>query len=787
MSGTFAFKGGCRGNGKLYQLFHASDGHDFTVKCTSPDGGVLPAALLGIGSNDYVAIFADFAIVQTFLITDESGRVVFKGTNRPFIRMLESKVNGVVAKSLCRQIRNVDYAGSHSLPVITLKGLAPCREGVILRVDVSSGLMGRCSKVVAFNARGNRIGECAVSASPRAATTSCSITVSDFNDFLTLSIVDSTGKQNGVFSSYKKNVLREYWKATERRYRNAYNDPFYHVWLSENLIDASTAAEQREADIASGPLFSVIVPLYKTPLNFFREMADSVLAQTYSYWELVLVNSTPEIPELRDLVSAYASSDERIKVVELESNLGITENTAAGIKIAMGDYCCFFDHDDVLEPDILFEYAKAVVADPSIDLLYCDEDKLYPDGTLANPTFKPDFSLDMVRDNNYICHLLTVKTSVMQKIEPSGKELDGAQDHAMVLKIAELGGTIHHVPKMLYHWRISESSTAGNSDSKPYATEAGIHAVQQHLDRCGLSAKVECAHGRAFRYAPHYQIPDSVTGSVILAVADLSESFELTVSAVCSGNYCPDELVVICPCSCEERVRDVVAGLPCRVIVCGQSGTFNENVWRNKGAAAASGDVLVFLDDGALPMGAAWLENLIGFALRDDIGVVGTMSCDSAGIIRQAGLSHVGDSIVRLSRGLYREDPGYIYFPLTVRDVFAVDGSCQAFSRRAFSALGGYDEGFDVAYGDIDICLKASAEGMKVIYTPESAITRWDFDAYSDSLSSLSAACIKDKSRLLSKWSDVLAADDPWFSPYFSRDPRLAELYKLDCLDQWMG
>lgn len=787
LSKPFAFKGGCRGIGKVYQLFLAEEDQAYKIKSYSHEGNELPVALFNIESHEYVACFADFAVSQTFVITDESGRTVFKGTNRPLANALESKINGVLSKDLCKRIRNIDHVGLHSLPNITLEGFVPLPDGVILRGSISSELSAACAKIIAFDANGRRIGESPELLSARGVSASFSISASGINNFLTLAAIDADGNFTGVFACYKKNDIKAFREASGRRYRNASNDPIYYTWLSEHLLDGPTAAAQRAENDGSGPLFSIIVPLYKTPLNFFREMADSVLAQTYSRWELVLVNSTPEISELRNLVSEYVASDDRIKVIELESNLGITENTAAGIKVSSGDYCCFFDHDDVLEPDILFEYAKAIDADPTINLLYCDEDKMYPDGSLANPTFKPGFSLDMVRDNNYICHLLTVKTSAMQKIEPSGKELDGAQDHAMVLKIAELGGTIHHVPKMLYHWRISETSTAGNADSKPYATEAGIRAVQQHLDRCGLPAKVECAHGRAFRYAPCYQVPDTTTCSIVIAAENISPNFEAMISAVCAGKRRPCELVIVCPDSLVNQARNVVGNLPVKATVSGQNEAFDKYAWRNRGAALAGGDVLVFLDFDAVPMDANWLNNLMGFAIREDIGVVGTMSCDGGGVVRQAGLSHVGDSLVRLSHGLYYKDPGYIYLPMTVRDVFAVDGACQAFSRRKFLELGGYDEGYGFACGDVDICLRATAEGLKVIYTPESAVTKSEDEPGSAGSLASSAGLIRDKSRLLSKWADEFASDDRWFSTFFSRDPRSAELYKLGGSDQWMA
>ena len=400
-----------------------------------------------------------------------------------------------------------------------------------------------------------------------------------------------------TFINLKKDMLKELLDEADRDHACAFNQPRYLSWFSGRRLTGSDALAQTNIEFTYQPLFSIIVPLYKTPLNFFRDMADSVIAQTYSNWELILVNSTPDYDGLSDLVSEYVAADSRIKVTELEGNLGITENTNVGIKMAKGDYLCFFDHDDVLEPNILFEYACALNINADINLLYCDEDKLLPDGSLAHPTFKPDFSLDMARDNNYICHLLTVKKACLYSIDLSSSDLDGAQDHAMVLKIAELGGAIHHVPKILYHWRISENSTAGNSDSKPYATLAGIKAVQEHLDRCGIKATVVNSHNRAFRYSPIYDVDPSESCSLIVATRGDSSVLSTLVSSINDTDFDNLEVVFVCSQDVEAAVQQLSSGLRCRYIVHALDDPFNISVWRNAGALAAHGNQLVFVHD----------------------------------------------------------------------------------------------------------------------------------------------------------------------------------------------
>ncbi len=788
MAKKFVSKGSCRGAGKVYQLLEGPSKGGYTLEAKSSSGEKLPCRLVPLGAGEYVAVFADFAIKQSAILRDSQGGAVYTFAVHPVAKMLESKKNGLLQRELCQRIRNIDAFGPNSVSPLSLNGFTPHPDGVIVRGILSSELVMSSVSVVAYDRKGRVLGSIDPKSDRSCLSTlnnvSFSMLLPVVKGFLVLAVTDSHGHHLGVFACYKKDMIKWTYEGLERSFSNASNEPRYDVWLSQNLLNGRQAEKQRGESFEDGPCFSVIVPLYKTPLNFFREMADSVLAQTYGNWELILVNSTPEILELKELVSEYLELDSRIKLVELESNRGITENTAEGIKVAQGDFCCFFDHDDVLEQDILFEYAKAIGADPSIDLLYCDEDKLHPDGTLANPTFKPDFSLDMARDNNYICHLLTVRTSAMQKIEPSGKELDGAQDHAMVLKIAELGGTIHHVPKLLYHWRISETSTAANADSKPYATTAGILAVQQHLDRCGLVAHVECAHDRAFRYAPNYEVAADTACSVIVATEGENEALSRCIEGLACTELDGIECVLVCPAERADRVKELVCRRLDKVRICSREGEFNKFAWRNAGAQVASGNVLVFLDDDAGAFEPTWLRNLAGFAQREDVGVVGTMTCDIDGIIRQAGLSHVGSDVIRLSHGLHRDDPGYIYYPMTVRDVEAVDGACQAVSRSAFERIGGYDEAYAETCADLDLCYKVAKAGLKVIYTPEAAVAVGDRDPACGGIANGSVAQVKDKARLLSSWAEVFAKDDKWFSPHFSKDPRLAERYKFESLEE---
>lgn len=775
----------CRGDGKLYLLYEATSVFPDDVKSQSANGQILPARIIPFSETEFVVILADFRVNQSVSFFSGVNKIYERCIN-PSQFSIESKINGLLHAEHCGQFRNIDRSGIHALASIQIEDFIPCDDGLIVRGVLSGADCLEGDRIVAFNEEARVVGESlllnnSITDSNRGLA-HFSLHIPEVGDSLCICMNRASGHLD-TFINLKKDMLKELLDEADRDHACAFDQPRYLSWFSGRRLTGSDAFTQTNIEFTYHPMFSIIVPLYKTPLNFFRDMADSVIAQTYSNWELILVNSTPDFDGLSDLVSEYVAADSRIKVTELEGNLGITENTNIGIKMAKGDYLCFFDHDDVLEPNILFEYACALNKNPDINLLYCDEDKLLPDGSLAHPTFKPDFSLDMARDNNYICHLLTVKKACLDSIDLSNSDLDGAQDHAMVLKIAELGGTIRHVPKILYHWRISENSTAGNSDSKPYATLAGIKAVQEHLDRCGIKATVANSHNRAFRYSPIYDVDPSESCSLVVTTRGNSSVLSTFVSSINDTDFDNLEVVFVCPRDTESAVKQLGSGLRCRCIVHALDDTFNLSAWRNAGALAAHGDQLVFVHDDIRALDASWLKTLVGFSQREDVGVVGTMTCDLDGIVQQAGLSYVGESIVNLSQGIHRSSPGYIYMPLTVRDVSAVSGVCLAISREHFDRLGGFDESYLLDYSDVDICFKSSQAGLKVIYTPEACLYHLACVDKSLDSKSRSHKHFEDKARLLHKWSERFSEGDPWFSVNFSRDPKRAALYKFDPFD----
>lgn len=284
---------------------------------------------------------------------------------------------------------------------------------------------------------------------------------------------------------------------------NASVDKNYPAWLQKRREALSSKPAPSD-----GPLMSIVTPAYKTPPAFLRKMIDSIISQSYGNWELIIVNASPDDEDMRGVFNEYA--DPRIKVIETPENLGITGNTNLGIAHCAGDYVSFYDHDDTVEPYALAEYVKQINdSDVKPGLLYCDEDNIDENDVPSLPLLKPDFNEDFLLSNDYILHWLTVRHDLLNKVELSGKDVEGAQDYDMTFKITELGQPIIHIPEVLYHWRIHSGSTAGDPAQKTYTQNAGTKAIKNHLNRLGIEGDVE--RGRAFfTYVASFKTPSSL-------------------------------------------------------------------------------------------------------------------------------------------------------------------------------------------------------------------------------------------------------------------------------------
>lgn len=521
------------------------------------------------------------------------------------------------------------------------------------------------------------------------------------------------------------------------------------------------------------PLFSIITPLYNTPSSFLEEMLQSVFAQSYKKWELILINASPENEELTKKLNAI--TDSRVRIITLEKNYGIAENTNRGINQAEGDFICFFDHDDVLEPETLLRYWTFLHKHPDAEVLYCDEDILKESGEYDYPHFKPDFSIDLLRVHNYITHFLVVKAG-LAKNNLLDSTYDGAQDYDFILRISEITDKIYHIPEVLYHWRASDTSTAKNSDNKKYAIEAGRHALEQHLKRCDLPADVS-AGVAPFFYNVRYKIEKNPLVSIIIPNKDHVKTLNKCITSIQEKTtYSNCEIIIVENNSTEDATFKYYQEIEKKwdnVHIIFWPYQFNYSKINNFGAKSAGGDYLILLNNDTEVITPNWIENMLGYCQRSEVGVVGAKLLYPDNTVQHAGIK-ICECITPAESGgpvhifsqIDKNEPGYMRRASIPQNVTAVTAACLMTKKSIFQDLGGLDEEFTVAYNDVDYCLRVQALGKSIVFNPDAEL--YHHESLSRGLDNEETG-LKNYARFLSeqgllrkKWSKVLALPDPY-------------------------
>lgn len=556
---------------------------------------------------------------------------------------------------------------------------------------------------------------------------------------------------------------------TEKCYVDTGTGPLYEFWFHETQqIPPAELEAQRGVHFDIEPLYSIIVPLYKTPLGLFDEMLNSVLEQTYPKLELILVNASPEDATLKGRAEDAARADTRVKVIEMEENKGIALNTNEGIRASQGDFICFFDHDDTIEPNLLFEYTQAVNEYPDTDLLYCDEDKLF-ENRYINAFVKPDFSWDLLTTFNYVCHFLAVRKSIVDSIELSDESVSGAQDWDLTMKVAEKARNIYHVPKVLYHWRIHEGSTASGAEAKTYTHLAGETALRKHFERIGVPVRIHDAHDEN-SHVVEYLLPEQQPSiSIIIPNKDSSEMLEHLLDSIFEKTtYHNFEIVIVENNSTENETFDFYDRIQTRypsVKVVKYEGPFNFSAVCNYGALQASGDFFLFLNNDMEVITPNWIELLVGPALREDVGIVGAKLLFPNNTIQHAGVTVCTYGPDHIYSRVPRDYEGYFGLIKRKRDVLAVTGACLLVGREDFESIDGFDEEFVVEYNDVDFCLRMREKGRSVLMEPD--VELYHFESVSRGHLKDSKEKLKRHERELAlfrqRWGERMVGGDPHY------------------------
>ena len=544
---------------------------------------------------------------------------------------------------------------------------------------------------------------------------------------------------------------------------------------------AEEAARQRGEKFEHMVKFSILVPLWNTPINFLDQMIESVKAQTYENWELCLADGSDSgHSEVGRRCLEYAAADKRIVYKKLEKNEGIAGNTNECLKLATGEYIGLFDHDDIIHPSVLYEYAK-VINEQGADYIYCDETTFKGDSidNMITLHFKPDFAIDNLRANNYICHFSVFSRKLLEGTELFRSGFDGSQDHDMILRLTSNAKKVVHVPKLMYYWRSHKNSTASDISAKPYAIAAAKGAVADHLEKSGFK-NFEIRSTRAFDtiFEIKYEILSEDKISILIPNKDHVDDLRRCVESIkARSTYDNYEIIIIENNSGEKATFDYYKTLEGqeKITVITYKGEFNYSKINNFGAGYATGKYLLLLNNDTQVITMNWLENMLMYAQRDDVGAVGAKLYYGDRTIQHAGVV-VGLGAHRTAGHTHYkinyDNLGYMGKLCYAQNVSAVTGACLMVKKSLYDKLGGLDEEFKVALNDVDFCLRLLENGYLNVFTPFAEL--YHFESASRGIDAADEAKAKryeeESQHFREKWKAFLEKGDPYYNPNFSLD-----------------
>ena len=562
----------------------------------------------------------------------------------------------------------------------------------------------------------------------------------------------------------------------------------HKAWEKKAMTHYGTASfptqeerdRQERAVFERMPKISILVPLWNTPQDFLQEMIGSVQKQTYGNWELCLADgSDDDHAYVGEYCRRLAETDGRIVYQKLQQNEGISGNTNQCYKLATGEFIGLFDHDDILHPCALYEYVK-VINEQDADFVYCDEATFKsPDiDKMITMHFKPDYAIDNLRANNYICHFSVFARNLLEGTELFRTQFDGSQDHDMILRLTDNARKVVHVPKLLYYWRAHAGSVAGNIEAKPYVVEAARGAVADHLRRHGFS-HFTITSTRAFEtiFKISYEIIGEPKISIVIPNKDHTEDLRRCIKSIVEKSTWENYEIIVVENNSETKeifsYYEELKNNP-QIKVVTYDGEFNYSRINNLGVSQATGDYVLLLNNDTQVITVNWMEELLMYAQRQDVGAVGGKLYYGDKTIQHAGVV-IGLGAHRTAGHVHyrqkRENLGYMGRLCYAQNMTAVTGACLMVKKALYEEAGGLDESFAVSLNDVDFCLKLRSMGYLNVFTPFAEL--YHFESISRGLDDKGASAERyndESARFRKKWEKELAAGDPYFNPNFSLD-----------------
>ena len=577
--------------------------------------------------------------------------------------------------------------------------------------------------------------------------------------------VKNCGSLSGVIDKMK-------YKANERKAMCHYG--------TESFPDDAEREHQKNTVFDRMVKVSVLTPLWNTPENFLREMIESVQAQTYQNWELCLADGSDDAHAyVGEICREYAAKDSRIVYKKLEKNGGIAENTNRCLEMATGEFVAPFDHDDLLHPCVLYEYVK-VINEKDADYVYCDE-ATFKNGDvnqMITMHFKPDYAIDNLRANNYICHFSMFDKKLLEGTELYRTKFDGSQDHDMILRLTDKARNVVHVPKLLYYWRQHAGSVSSGVEAKPYVVESARGAVADHLRRHGF-ANFKITSTRAFEtiFKITYEIIGEPKISIIIPNKDHVEDLRRCITSIIEKSTYDNYEIIVVENNSETReifaYYEELANNPAVKIIT-YKGDFNYSAINNLGVSEASGEYVLLLNNDIQIITVNWMEELLMYAQRPDVGAVGAKLYYPDKTIQHAGVV-IGLGAHRTAGHVHyrqkRENLGYMGRLCYAQNMSAVTGACLLVKKALYEEAGGLDESFAVSLNDVDFCLKLRRLGYLNVFTPFAEAYHYESASRGSDMTGEAAARYNAESaRFREKWKAELEAGDPYYNPNFSLD-----------------
>jgi GT2 family glycosyltransferase len=544
-------------------------------------------------------------------------------------------------------------------------------------------------------------------------------------------------------------------------------DARYQMWVEcYDTIDDSIrrSLKERLGAIEAPPLVSIILPVFDVPEKYLREALNSILCQIYPYWELCIADDCSTAPWISAVLDEYAARDGRIKVERRLQNGHISAASNTALSLATGEWIACFDHDDVLAEHALAVAVLAICHSPGAGILYSDEDHLDDLGSRDHPYFKPDFDPLLINGQNYFSHLCMIRRDLVDAVGGYRQGFEGSQDWDLVLRVLELlePEQVVHVPHVLYHWRVHPDSTASSLSAKPYAAVAARRAVQEHLDRSQVAAKVQTIGGTSFNRV-HWELPqDPPSVSIIIIARNGHRMIRCIESVRLRSIYPTYEVIVVDDGGAHPPLRQYLDRVDHWFTVRRDERKVSDAALYNGAAGVAKGEALCFLDDEVEVLSERWLEEMLGVLMQPTIGAVGAKLLYPDGSIEHAGLvAGIHGSIGRPHHHFDRLEPGYFGRAMLVQCFSAVSSACMVVRREAFEAIGGFDEtNLSAAFHDVDLCFRLAENGWRVAWTPFAEMIHYQApDRPAENAAANEERLARELRYLRSRWGKLLELD----------------------------